>query len=99
MNASSVDDRAAQHLREIYEGMLLPAPPETLDETACGSTPKMIAHLAVAAATSGSSESDWRWWMYQRFPILASGQIDEAASCMHSSGLWPWPRPWPADPD
>lgn len=90
MSTCDADIWAARRLREMYDSMLLPTPPNCVHDAKCGPTPKMIAHLAVAAAALGSSERDWRRWMCQRSPLVAGRRLEEAVSCMRASGLWPW---------
>ncbi len=90
MSTCDADIWAARRLREMYDSMLLPMLPNCVHDAKCGPTPKMIAHLAVAAAALGSSERDWRRWMCQRSPLVAGRRLEEAVSCMRASGLWPW---------
>lgn len=90
MESSDIDRVIARRLRESYDAMLLPAPSAGLAGADCGTTAKRIAHLAAAAAELGSSEADWRLWMYRRFPLLAGRRLEEAVTCMQQAGLWPW---------
>lgn len=89
MENGDADRVAAWRLREACDEMLL-LPPTALAEVDCASTSKMIAHLAIAAAGLGSSENDWRSWMYGHFPLVAGRRLDDAVSCMRETGLWPW---------
>ena len=89
MDTRDIDGMVAWRLREVCDEMLLP-PPQGLAEADCASTSKMVARLAVSAASLGSSETDWRWYMYRHFPLVAGRRLDDAVSCMRETGLWPW---------
>ncbi len=63
---------------------------EGLDGASCGPHVKQLAQLASAAASEGLSASDWRAWIVDGVGPHAAPLLENAETCMRSTGLWPW---------
>jgi hypothetical protein len=78
-------------LQAVHDGMPDEPLPEGLDSASCDPAVKHLAHLALHTAAANGTEADWKDWVRQNVPEASGTVLAEAVSCMHESGLWPWP--------
>lgn len=63
---------------------------EGLEGASCPPYLKRLARTAMGSAAEGLSADQWRSSVVDDVGQDVTPLTDEAADCMHHSGLWPW---------
>ncbi|MEO6880082.1 MAG: hypothetical protein ABI181_03905 [Mycobacteriaceae bacterium] len=63
---------------------------EGLDHASCGPKVKYLAEVAIGESSNGGTPATWRATVLELLGPAVQPVLDEAETCMHSAGLWPW---------
>ena len=64
---------------------------EDLDRASCSPQLTELARLAAGASSQGHTARTWRSWVLDGLGVEGAPLLEDAETCMRSSGLWPWP--------